>query len=386
MTRTAIFLISVVFAAAAAGAGAYQFGFLNLEPIQAAFKAKNSKPAGANEKAGAKASGGGSVTVEVSEARGSSSTKDIRAVGSLRSDESVQIASEISGRVAEIFFKEGKPVAKGDQLVTLDDALAKAEVADAEARFELAKSNLGRARALSKTGNVTEKAQDEAASNFGTASAAVELAKTRLSKHIISAPFSGMIGSRLVSAGAYLTAGAAIVNLEKIDTLKVTFKLPEIHLAEIKTSQKIELTVDALPGEVFHGEIYAIDPQVDVNGRALQIRAFLPNRDMKLRPGLFARITVKGMKEQKVVIVPESAIVPKGGQSFVYRVNNGKVSETKVKLGSRSNAEVEIVAGLDPGAQVVTAGQQNLRDGQDVVITQASRQPAANAQQTKQGS
>lgn len=347
------------------------------EPKQASGKARGQERGGGGR--------GGPAAVEAAPTRSGSSSVDIRAVGSLRSDESVQIAPEIAGRVSEITFKEGVAVNRGDNLFKLDDALAKAEFDDVEARFKLAEANLARAKALSRTGNVTEKAQDEAASNFGTATAAVELAKVRLSKHKITAPFSGVVGSRMVSVGAYVNAGTPIVNLEKIDTLKVTFKLPEIHLADIKPKQKVEVTVDALPGEVFHGEIYAIDPQVDVNGRALQIRAFLPNRDMKLRPGLFARITVKGLREKQVVFVPESAIVPRAGQSYVYVIADGKAKETKVTLGQRNNAEVEILSGLASGATVVIAGQQNLRNGQAVDVIQGDK-PAERKQASRQAS
>jgi membrane fusion protein (multidrug efflux system) len=310
----------------------------------------------------------GSVAVESAVARQVTVSTDLRAIGSLQSDETVQIASEIAGRVGEIAFKEGEQIAEGQVIIKLDDALAKAEVADTQARYELANANLGRARTLSRTGNVTEKAQDEAVANFETARAAVDLAKVKLDKHTIRAPFTGRLGMRKVSVGAYMSVGAPIVNLEKIDVLKVDFKLPEIHLADIKVGQPIDVVVDALPGRTFTGEIYALDPMMDVNGRALQIRARLPNPNLVLRPGLFARILVKGSVEQKVLVVPESAIVPRGGESFVFRIENGRAVEAKVSLGVRRNAEVQILGGLAADATVVTAGQLKLRNGSPVEI------------------
>ena len=114
------------------------------------------------------------------------------------------------------------------------------------------------------------------------------------------------------------------MNLEKIDVLKVDFKLPELFLPSVNVGQTVDVIVDALPGRTFAGEIYAIDPQVDVNGRALQLRARLPNADFALRPGLFARVVVKGKQTREVVLVPESAIVPRGGETFVFRIENGK--------------------------------------------------------------
>jgi membrane fusion protein (multidrug efflux system) len=309
-----------------------------------------------------------SVAVETATAVSTKSTEDLRAIGTLQSDESVQISSEIAGRVTEIALSEGAPAQAGEVLVRLDDALAIAEVDDTQARFTLAQGNLERANSLAKSGNVTERARDEASTNAETSRAARELAKVRLSKHVIRAPFSGVAGIRKVSPGAYITAGQPIVNLEKIDSLKIDFKLPEIHLAKISNGQKIEIMVDALPGRVFPGTIYAIDPHLDVNGRALSIRARLENPELVLRPGLFARIRVKGQTERSVLLVPEAAIVPRGQDKIVYTVQNGRAVEVKVELGARSKGMVEIVDGLDEHATVVTAGQQMLKDGSPVEV------------------
>ena len=329
---------------------------------------------------GKKAQSGGqgaSVAVEVSEARQSRSSVDIRAVGSLLSDETVQLAPEIAGRISEIVFAEGRPVKQGDAIVKLDDALVAAELSQAKARLTLAEANNARARALSRTGNVTERSRDEAVSSFETARAEVELAETRLAKHVLRAPFDGTAGVRTVSVGAYVPAGTEIVNIEKIDRLKVDFKVPEVHLRDVRVGQEIEISVDALPGKVFKGEIYAINPMVDVNGRALSIRGRIENLDMVLRPGLFARLLVKGLSETEVVLVPESAILPRGGDNFVYRIDDGKAVESRVRLGSRRNAEVEVIEGLAARSTVVTAGQQKLRDGARVEILSRAQPPAA---------
>ena len=319
----------------------------------------------------------GVVAVEAAVARAAKTTTDIRGIGNLQSDESVQITSEIAGRVAEFSFKEGEGVAAGAALLKLDDALAQAELADAQARFDLAQANNDRAQQLSRTGNVTEKAIDEATAAFQIARAALELQKVRLSKHTIQAPFAGRAGIRKVSPGAFVQVGTPIVNLEKIDVLKIDFKLPELFLPSVGVGQTVDVEVDARPGETFAGEIYAIDPLVDVNGRALQLRARLANPDLALRPGLFARVVVKGKQVRDVVLVPESAIVPRGGETFVFRIDNGKAIESKVKLGERRGAEVEILEGVTANTQVVTAGQLKLRNGSPVEVVEAG--PAAPA-------
>ena len=316
------------------------------------------------------------IAVEVALARAARASTDIRAIGSLQSDESVQLAPEIAGRVSQIDFVEGTKVNDGDVLVRLDDALVRAEVTDAEARLSFAKANNERARQLSRTGNVTERSRDEAVTNFETASAALALAKTRLDKHLLRAPFDGIAGVRTISVGAFVAVGTPVVNIEKIDKLKVDFKVPEIYLTSITVGQAVDVVLDAIPGQMFEGRIYAINPQVDVNGRALQVRARIDNKNLVLRPGLFARLLIKGAVVRDVVQVPESAIIPRSGDNFVFAVADGQVREVRVKLGERSDAQVAITEGVSVGDIVVTAGQHKLRDGARVDVV--SQHPATD--------
>jgi membrane fusion protein, multidrug efflux system len=305
--------------------------------------------------------------VEVAAAAAKTLSDDITAVGSLLSDESVQIAAETSGRVSEIRFTEGDVVAARAILITLDDTLVTAQLADAEARLTLAKSNYDRAASLRKTGTASQTTLDTAQSELSIQQAALDLIKTQHEKLSIKAPFPGVLGFRTISPGAYVTAGTPLVNLEKIDQLKVNFSVPEIYLAKLAVSQKIEIVADALPGTLFEGTIYAIDPAIDVNGRAIKVKATLNNQDGKLRPGLLARITVKGVPRTAVTI-PESALVPRGSDFLVFKADNGKAKETKVLAGRRENGFVEIIEGIEIGQQVVIAGQARLRDGADVEI------------------
>jgi membrane fusion protein, multidrug efflux system len=343
-------------------------------PAEISAAAQEDKPKAEKSRGGKRSER--SVAVEAATARGATTTTDIRAIGSLRSDESVQIASEIAGRIEQINFTEGGVVAAGDLLVKLDDNLVEAEVADAKARFELAQANDARAKKLEPSGFVTGKKVDEAEATLETTRAALELARVRLSKHVIKAPFAGTVGLRKVSPGGYIGVGTAIVNLEKIDVLKLDFKLPELFLASVGVGQNVDVIVDAHPGRTFLGEIYAIDPLVDVNGRALALRAKLPNADLLLRPGLFARVLVKGKQTREVVLAPESAIVPRGGENFVFRIEAGKAIESKVKLGERRGAEVEILEGVLPNTLLVTAGQLKLRNGLPVEVIETEPVPA----------
>ena len=363
MKKTLVSLF-VLIALAAAGFYAQQAGW-----VTAFWSEANSKLAQSTAKPDEKKrqSVPNASPVEVAAASTQTLSDDITAVGSLLSDEAVQIAAETSGRVSEIRFVEGDVVAAGAVLITLDDALVTAQLADADARLKLAKANYDRAASLRKSGTASQTTLDQAQSELSIQQAALDLIKTQHEKLSIRAPFPGVLGFRTISPGAYVTAGTPLVNLEKIDKLKVNFSVPEIYLSKLAVGQKIEIIADALPGAPFEGTIYAIDPAIDVNGRAIKVKATLDNEDRKLRPGLLARITVKGVPRTAVTI-PESALVPRGNDFLVYKTDNGKAKETKVLAGRRENGFVEIIEGVDVGQQVVIAGQARLRDGVNVEI------------------
>ncbi len=360
-------LVSLFVLALLAGAGytAQRTGWV--EPILSAVtgKLRQAAPQQAPEKRQARPAN--ASPVEVVAAAAKTMSDDITAVGSLLSDESVQIAAETNGRVAEIRFTEGDSVAEGDVLIRLDDALIKAQLADSEARLALAKANYDRAVTLRKSGTTSQTALDTAQSELLVQQAVYDLIRTQHEKLSIKAPFPGELGFRTISQGAYVTAGTPLVNLEKIDQLKVNFSVPEFYLSKLAVGQKIDITADALPGLRFEGTIYAIDPAIDVNGRAVRVKATLANQHEKLRPGLLARITVRG-QPRTAVTIPESALVSRGEDFLVFKTDNGKAKETKVLAGRRENGFVEILDGVEVGQQVVIAGQSRLRDGSDVEI------------------
>nr|WP_295836696.1 efflux RND transporter periplasmic adaptor subunit [uncultured Azospirillum sp.] len=294
--------------------------------------------------------------------------RTVTAVGSLLSNESVVIRPEIAGRISEIAFKEGQRVAKGTVLVRLDDAIARATLAQAQASIAFSRAELSRADQLVRQNTGPLRNREQASAKLLADEAAVQLAKAQLDKQVITAPFDGVLGLRKVSVGDFVQAGKDIVNLEDIDTLKLDFRVPEMFLPAVKVGQTVKVAVDAFGGRSFDGTVYAIDPLVDVNGRALAIRARVPNPDGSLRPGLFARVSLTLTTVPDAVLVPEQAIVAFGKDQYVFKVVDGKVAQTKVTLGERRNAEVEISKGLTPGDMVVTAGQLKIRDGAPVAV------------------
>ncbi|MBC2858701.1 efflux RND transporter periplasmic adaptor subunit [Stappia sp. 28M-7] len=299
--------------------------------------------------------------------------EDIRAFGTLVANESVVISPEIAGRVARIGFQEGQRVEEGDVLVELDAQILRAELDKAKSEVSLAEANFERARKLAEQGSGTLRARDETSQGYTAAQANVALAEARLAKTSIAAPFSGIVGFRDISVGAYVSPGDRIVELASIDPLKVEFRVSETYLPNLRTGLPVTVTVDALPGETITGKITAIDPIVDVSGRAIRLRAELPNPDGRLSPGLFARIRIVIEERSEAMVVPEAAVFRDEGKLFVYRLEDGKAVKTPIEIGLRSPGDVEIRAGLASGAVVITAGQLLLRDGAAVEVVDGPR-------------
>lgn len=344
-------------------------------------KAAEVKSAGAGtsaDKAAKGPPGGGAAPVEVVVLQPTRVSEELQAVGSLRSNESVMLRPEVSGRIATIGFRDGQPVKRGQLLVALDSSLNQAEVAQARAELDLAISNLKRTEDLARKNFVSSSAQEQAASNVEVLAAKLKLAEARLAKMLIVAPFDGVAGIRSVSLGDYVREGTDLVNIEDIHVLKVDFRLPERHFTQLKVGQTVEVVADALPGARYAGTVEAINPRIDASGRSLEVRARLTNTDGRLRPGMFARVRVILGERADALLVPEEAIVPLGDDFFVYTVTDGKARRVRVRLGVRRESQVELLEGVKAGDRVVTAGMRVQRDGQPVRVVNA---PAAGATQ-----
>lgn len=309
------------------------------------------------------------VGVEAVPVRVGTARQTILAVGTFRSNESIMVRPELASRVKAFNFDEGQKVAKGQVLVRLDAALDEAQLAQAEAALVLSKANYERSVSLVARQAGTEKAVDEARAALRRDEALVQLAKARIEKYTLIAPFDGVVGLRRVSVGSYLVAGADVVNLEQIDPLKVDFRVPEAFLPAVRVGQPITVSVDAFAGREFVGKVYAIDPLVDEAGRSIVVRAIVGNSQNVLRPGVFGRVAVTLATRENAMFVPEQAIVPVGDRVQVYRVVDGKSVPTFVRAGQREKGQVEILEGLKPDDVVITAGHLKLpRPGIPVTI------------------
>jgi membrane fusion protein (multidrug efflux system) len=207
--------------------------------------------------------------------------------------------------------------------------------------------------------------------------------EARLAKTEMRAAFPGVMGLRQVSEGAFVAAGTDVVRLEKIDQLKLDFRVPETYVGRLKAGQAVRVLVDAYSEQSFGGSVFALEPAVDEATRTVLARARVGNPELKLRPGMFARVVAQLAVREKAVWIPEAAIVPRGQDSFVFRVVAGKAELVKVQTGVRKVGEVEIARGLAAGDVVVTEGHQRIGPGSPVAVMQAAPKPAAAAADKK---
>ena len=286
----------------------------------------------------------------------------ITAVGSLRSDESVTLRSENAGRISAIAFQEGQRVQKGAQLVRLDPAVPQAEFEQAKADLTLAKAKFDRAVDLANRNYISGQAKDEAENNFKVAEASLRLRRgqARQNRH---ARVLRHHRAASVSIGDYVKKSADLVNLESMDPLKVELAC-KFH-AQRQPGQSLTVTLDAMPGQTYDGEVLAVNPLVDAAGRTM---SFAPGcaADATLRPGMFARVRLVTRDQSEAMVVPEQALVPQGSEQYVFEVVDNKAVRVKIETGQRRDGEVEVINGLKPGDVVVTAGQLKIRDGSPV--------------------
>lgn len=300
----------------------------------------------------------------------------LEAVGSVVATQGVDVTNEVAGQVEEIRFTSGEAVKKGDLLLRLDDEVDRADLEGLEAELRLAEIQFERTARLFKRDQAVPKADyDEASARLESARANVAARKALIAQKRVRAPFAGLLGIRRVNLGQYLPPGSAIVPLQALDPVHVDFSLPERELARLATGQTVRVRVQPYPDRVFEGRITAFDPAVDTATRNLRVRATLKNPEGRLRPGMFAEVTVRLPEERHVLTVPATAVLyqPYGDAVFVVRQGeDGSVAERlPVTTGDVRAGRVEVVSGLEEGQEVVSAGHVKLRNGQPVRIDNA---------------
>jgi membrane fusion protein (multidrug efflux system) len=287
---------------------------------------------------------------------------EVEALGTARANEAVEVTSKAANTVIAVRFEEGQLVRRGQLLIEFDGAQARADLAAAEAALAESRSAYARSKDLFAQQALSQAQLETIEATLLANQARVAAAQARVADTQIRAPFDGRVGLRRVSVGALVSPGTVITTLDDTRTMKVDFDVPEVFLAVLSPGLAITARSAAYAGEQFGGEVESVDSRVDPVTRSIKVRARMPNPDGRLRPGMF--MTVRVTREPLPgLVVPEQALVPERGRTFVFVLAQDRIARREVAIGRRMPGEVEITSGVAAGERVVTEGTQKVRDG-----------------------
>jgi membrane fusion protein (multidrug efflux system) len=304
--------------------------------------------------------GGFAMPVEVAAAIRDTVVDAIAATGQIEAVQSVELRPEVDGRIVEILVREGQEVGAGTGLFKVDDAELKAQVARAEADRDVAQRNLERTKQLMAQNASSQADLEKADAGYRAAQASYDLLKTRLDRTVVRAPFSGVVGRRLVSIGSYVNSQTPLISLQSVNPQHASFQVPERYADQLRRGQLVSFQVAALPGRNFSGEVVFVDPVVELPGRTILIKARVPNPEHQLQAGMFIEARLATNIRPNAVVVPEDALLPMQGATFVWVVKDSKANQRQVTVGVRTAGWAEVQSGVEAGDQVVVGGAERL--------------------------
>lgn len=309
----------------------------------------------------------------------------LKAVGSTAAVQGVVVSTDQPGIVTKINFESGQTVKEGDLLVQLDISQEEAQLRSALAQQKLAALNLQRQQNLLKNRVSAQADFDSAQAEFDQTTAAVLEARSRISKKTIRAPFSGVLGIRLVNLGQYLESGAKVAPLQSLDPIYVNFWLPQQDLAQVAAGQTVKIRAEGQP-KPFEGRINAVDSVVDEATRNVRVQGTIPNPQGFLRAGMFVNAEVPLPQKEHHVVLPITCVQYAPYGDTVYIIEAAKDEKTPrtvrqqvVKIGESFGDKVTILEGVKPGEEVVSSGGFKLRQGSAVVVNNTIVPPNSSA-------
>lgn len=288
--------------------------------------------------------------------------------GSIEANEQIEIRSEVSGIVEGIYFQEGSNVSKGQVLFKVNDLELKAQLRQASTKEGLTAENQRRSKLLLEKEAISQEEFDVSRADNASAQAQSQLIRAQIAKTSVKAPFSGKIGLRSISPGTYITPSILVAKLVNTGKLKITFSIPEKYASQVKSGSKIDFKVSGST-KVYSAKIYAIEPEVEIATRTLQVRAIADNSDGKLFPGTFADIQLSLNLIKDAIVVPSESIIPIKDGKKVFIFNNGKAKEVMVDATTRTDASILILSGLKAGDTLITSGVMSLKNESPVKVT-----------------
>jgi membrane fusion protein (multidrug efflux system) len=315
----------------------------------------------------------------------------LSAVGTIAAAKGVAVSNDSPGVVKRIAFESGQLAKPGQVLIELDTGVERAQLATLQARLELAEQNVKRTRVLFQGGGISRSQLDNDESQLKAASAEVAGLAAQIERKVVRAAFGGRLGIRAVNLGQYLSPGTVLTTLEALDSVYVDFTLPQQALSNVDIGFPVRVHIEGNKEVDAQGTVAAVDPTLDRATRSIRIRAAIPNKDQKLRPGMFANVSVVLPKRDSIVAVPATAVVhaPYGDSVFLIEAEKAagakpgaqasaesdvkQVRQQFVRLGEERGDFVAVLDGIKPGQELVSAGAFKLRNGAKIVINNKSR-------------
>lgn len=312
--------------------------------------------------------GPGKMAVEAITVRPSRLDNKLIVTGSVQANESLELKSEVSGKIASITFSEGKTVKKGEVLVLIHDEETRAQLEKQKYNRKLNEDNEFRQRKLLEKDAISQEEYENALNRLNTTTADIKLLEAQLEKTRIKAPFEGRIGLRYVSEGSYISPSTVIATLYNINPAKIEFAVPGRYSTQVTAGKIIRFTIEN-DTTSFEGEVYAVEPRIDLETRTLRLRAVADNTNGRLLPGQFVKIDLILETLDDALLVPTEAVVPEQDGKKVFVLRNGKVAEVSITTGIRTEKSLEVLSGLQVGDTVLTTGILQLRSGMEVGIS-----------------
>lgn len=296
----------------------------------------------------------------------------VRAVGTARAQNALDIVAETGGRIVDIGFRPGQNVSKGDVLLTLDDRAEQADLKAAEATLAEAETAFSRQEQLNRTGSASDAAYQSAKAALLRAEAELDHARASLDDRRVRAPFAGIVGLTDLVEGQMIDATTAITTLDDPSVLEVDFSVPETLLSRLKPGLRIEVTSAAWPDRVFEGEVSRIDTRVDPATRSIALRGAIPNEDRALTGGMFLQVELV-LADRRQLAIPERVLSVEGDRSLVLVARNGVAEQAEIAVGQQLDGMVEVVSGLTENAQIIVTNLHRVAPGMPIEAIEAEQ-------------
>lgn len=301
---------------------------------------------------------------------------NIEIPGTIVANETTEIRPEVSGLITRINFKEGTYVSRGAVLFKLNDADLQAQLRKLQVQQKIARQNESRSSELLKIGGISRQDYDAAQLQTSNTSADIAIIQTQIAKTVIRAPFSGKVGFRMVSVGAYVSPATIMTTLSQTSNLKIDFTVPEKYIPQVKGGQFVNFTVEGTDKK-YTGRILATESNIMENTRTLRVRAAVQGDAAGLTPGGFAKVILNFEPDPNAIVIPTQAIIPQARGKKVYLYQNGVAKFVDVETGIRDSSTVQITSGLKVGDTVLLTGLLSLRPEGKVILSKLNNKPVA---------